>query len=170
MRLVHTDGLGRLDSEHLRRLLEEDRSRNHQPVFIGATAGTTNAGMVDPLKECADIAREYGAWFHVDAAWGGAIRILPELSSTLDGVELADSITIDAHKWLSVPMGAGILLCKDNDLLGQTFRVTASYMPEGLSSAGPLYPLNSMVPPFHWAQVVSGIGDSWMGGLSCPAS
>ena len=93
--------------------------------------------MIDPLVASAEIAEKHRMWFHVDAAWGGAIRLLPERAAVLDGVERADSVTLDAHKWLAVPMGAGMLLCKDNDLLGETFRVTASYMPEGMVSLDP---------------------------------
>ena len=126
-----------MDVTYLTRAVEEDRSAGNTPVFIAATAGTTNAGMIDPLIECANIAEQFGMWFHVDAAWGGAIRFLPEHSAVLNGIQRANSITLDAHKWLAVPMGAGILLCKDNDLLGETFRVTASYMPEGLASLNP---------------------------------
>ncbi|MEE8261713.1 MAG: pyridoxal-dependent decarboxylase [Gammaproteobacteria bacterium] len=137
VRLVDTDGTGRMDVTYLTRAVEEDRSAGNTPVFIAATAGTTNAGMIDPLIECANIAEQFGMWFHVDAAWGGAIRFLPEHSAVLNGIQRANSITLDAHKWLAVPMGAGILLCKDNDLLGETFRVTASYMPEGLASLNP---------------------------------
>lgn len=137
VRLIETDGIGRMDVVHLARRIEEDRNAGNTPVFIAATAGTTNAGMIDPLIECADIADQFNMWFHVDAAWGGAIRIIPEHSAVMSGIERADSITLDAHKWLAVPMGAGILLCKDNDLLGETFRVTASYMPEGLAALDP---------------------------------
>ena len=137
VRLVDTDGTGRMDVKHLVRLLKEDRNAGYTPVFIAATAGTTNAGMVDPIVDCADIAEQQGLWLHVDAAWGGAISFLPECSDVLRGIHRADSITLDAHKWLSVPMGAGMLLCKDNDLLGETFRVTASYMPEGMASVDP---------------------------------
>jgi len=135
--LIDTDGTGRMDAVHLARVIDEDRLSGNTPVFIAATAGTTNAGMIDPLVECAEIAEKYSMWFHVDAAWGAAIRLLPECAAVLNGVERADSVTIDAHKWLAVPMGAGMLLCKDNDILGETFRVTASYMPEGVASLDP---------------------------------
>ena len=137
VRLIDTDGTGRMDAAHLARVVDEDRRSGNTPVFIAATAGSTNAGMIDPLVACAEIAEKHSMWFHVDAAWGGAIRFITERASVLDGVERADSITLDAHKWLAVPMGAGMLLCKDNDILGETFRVTASYMPEGVASLDP---------------------------------
>ena len=130
VRLVPTDGTGRLDPRALEQLVEMDRADGEVPVFIGATAGTTNAGMVDPLRECLAISRANGAWFHVDAAWGGAGLVSPRSAEHLRGIECADSLTIDAHKWFAVPMGAGMFLGRDQDLLGKTFRVAASYMPE----------------------------------------
>ena len=94
-------------STTFRRRLAEDRDRGFSRFLIAATAGTTNAGVIDPLKEIASVAREEKLWFHVDAAWGGAAAFVPELRPLLSGIEDADSITFDAHKFLSVPMGAG---------------------------------------------------------------
>ncbi len=131
VRLVSTDGTGKLDPQVLEELIRNDRATGDVPVFIAATAGTTNAGMIDPLDECFAISRSNGLWFHVDAAWGGAGLLSPRSAKHLCGVEKADSITLDAHKWFAVPMGAGIFLCRDENLLGETFRVTASYMPSG---------------------------------------
>ena len=139
VRLVPTDGTGRLDPRALGTLVETDRAGGDVPVFIGATAGTTNAGMIDPLEDCLAIARANGVWFHVDAAWGGAGLLSPRCAGQLRGIERADSITVDAHKWFAVPMGAGILLCRDQDLLGKTFRVAASYMPESTEATADPY-------------------------------
>lgn len=130
VRPVATDGTGRLDPQALERQIRTDRAAGDVPVFIGATAGTTNAGMIDPLDECFAISRAHGAWFHVDGAWGGAGLVSPDCAEHMRGIEGADSITLDAHKWFAVPMGAGIFLSRDRNLLGQTFRVTANYMPE----------------------------------------
>ena len=130
VRLVPTDGTGRLDAKALETLVSDDVSAGNIPVFIGATAGTTNAGMIDPLSKCYGICRAHNIWFHVDAAWGGAGLLNEEAAKHLSGIEKADSITLDAHKWFAVPMGAGILLCRDETLLSGTFRVAASYMPE----------------------------------------
>ena len=135
VRLVPTDGTGRLDSRALEKLVEMDRAEGDVPVFIGATAGTTNAGMIDPLEACHAISRANGVWFHVDAAWGGTGLVDPRSAEHLHGIECADSLTIDAHKWFAVPMGAGMFLCRDQDLLGETFRVAASYMPESTKAA-----------------------------------
>jgi len=100
VRLVATDGSGRLDPRALTTTITEDRAAGHVPVMVAATAGTTNAGMIDPLEACAEIARHHGLWFHVDAAWGGALIASQRHRAALTGIETADSLTIDAHKWV----------------------------------------------------------------------
>lgn len=130
VRLVSTDGCGRMDAVELERQIEADIVAGHTPVIIAATAGTTNAGMIDPLTECAAIAKRYSVWFHVDAAWGGALIACDEARSALNGIEKADSVTIDAHKWFATTMGAGIFLTSRPDIPADVFRVTASYMPD----------------------------------------
>jgi glutamate/tyrosine decarboxylase-like PLP-dependent enzyme len=137
LRLVGTDGQGRLSPSLLRAAIDADVAAGDCPVFIAATAGTTNAGMIDPIRDCIDIARSRALWLHVDAAWGGAIALLPEGRVVLDGIDGADSITVDAHKWLSVPMGAGMILCRHPECFGDTFRVAANYMPAGLDALDP---------------------------------
>jgi glutamate/tyrosine decarboxylase-like PLP-dependent enzyme len=97
-------------------------------MLVG-TVGTTAAGVIDPLEDLAELARREGLWFHVDAAWGGAVALVPEYRPWLRGIERADSITVDAHKWLSVPMGAGLSLCRHPELGKRAFRVTETYMP-----------------------------------------
>ena len=77
------------------------------PFMVVGNGGTTAAGVIDPLVEIGRFCRGGGLWFHVDAAWGGAAVISPRLRHHLAGIEAADSITCDAHKWFSVPMGAG---------------------------------------------------------------
>jgi glutamate/tyrosine decarboxylase-like PLP-dependent enzyme len=81
------------------------------------------------MKEIGEIAREESLWLHADAAWGGAAVLLPELKGDLGPVADADSITFDAHKWMSVPMGAGMILTRHPELLGKTFSVHTQYMP-----------------------------------------
>ena len=130
VRLVATDGSGRMDANALRKSIKTDIDAGDIPVMIAATAGTTNAGMVDPLQACADISREHNLWYHVDAAWGGAlIASNRERPAVLDGIERADSVTIDAHKWFATTMGAGMYLTSRPEILPEAFRVSASYMP-----------------------------------------
>jgi glutamate/tyrosine decarboxylase-like PLP-dependent enzyme len=107
----------RIDVARLQAQLDEDRARNLAPFLLVGTAGTTSAGVVDPLSRLADIAEHEKLWYHVDAAWGGAAILVPELQGALDGIERADSITFDAHKWLSVPMAAGMYLTRHPQIL-----------------------------------------------------
>jgi glutamate/tyrosine decarboxylase-like PLP-dependent enzyme len=128
-RLVPTDGSGRLDAHALTTALREDRARGCVPVMIVATAGTTNAGMVDPLEHCAQIARDEGVWYHVDAAWGGALIASDRLRGVLAGIERADSITIDAHKWFATTMGCGMFMTRHATVLSTVFHVSTTFMP-----------------------------------------
>lgn len=134
VRLVATDGQGRMDADTLDAIIEDDRKAGCIPVLIAATAGTTNAGMIDPLKPCADLARRHDMWFHVDAAWGGAAIASHKVRPALSGIERAHSITIDAHKWFATTMGAGMFLTSRTDIPARVFRVAASYMPESEAS------------------------------------
>ena len=119
------------DVARLRERIRADVGAGHCPFMIVGTAGTTGGGVIDPLAALADVATESGAWLHVDAAWGGAAALVPRLRSALDGIERADSVTWDAHKWLSVPMGAGMFFCRHSDAVHRAFAVTTSYMPSG---------------------------------------
>jgi aromatic-L-amino-acid decarboxylase len=135
LRLVAVDEQLRLDVDELARLVAADRAAGHRPFLIVGTAGTTGAGALDPLGPLADLAAEQGAWFHADAAWAGAIALSDRLRPLLAGVERADSVTVDAHKWLSVPMGAGMILTCHADTLAQTFRLTTAFMPTAVDDA-----------------------------------
>lgn len=115
VRLVpSTSGL-LLDLEAVRERVLHDRAAGDRPFLLVATAGTTAAGVIDPLAEAADLCEELGLDLHVDAAWGGAACLSDLLRPLLGGIERADSVTIDAHKWLSVPMGAGVFLTRHRE-------------------------------------------------------
>ncbi|HEY6400800.1 MAG TPA: aminotransferase class V-fold PLP-dependent enzyme, partial [Blastocatellia bacterium] len=129
VREAPVDGDLRMDVGALANRIKRDRSEGFRPLMIVATAGTTNAGVIDPVDELAEVASQERTWFHVDAAWGGAAALVPELRSALGGIEQADSITFDAHKWLSAPMGAGLYLTRHPEILKRTFGVATSYMP-----------------------------------------
>ena len=128
-RLVPTDGAGRMDAAALAALVASDRAAGRVPVMAVATAGTTNAGMIDPLAACADLARANGMWCHVDAAWGGGLIASDRLRGMLAGIEAADSVTIDAHKWFATTMGCGMFLTAHPSVLSDAFNVATSYMP-----------------------------------------
>src|SRR3954464_3340495 len=130
VREVRMDSSLRMIPEDLAAKIEEDRSAGHNPFLVVATVGSTSAGAIDPVAEIAQVADEAGGlWLHLDAAWGGAAALVPELRPVLDGAARADSLTFDAHKWLSVPMGAGVYLTRHPGILERTFRVAARYMP-----------------------------------------
>jgi aromatic-L-amino-acid decarboxylase len=120
-----------MDVAALRDIIDLDTRTGRCPFLIVGTAGTTGGGMVDPLPELADIAAASNVWLHIDAAWGGAAVLVPRLRPALRGIERADSITWDAHKWLSVPMGAGMFFCRHADASRRAFDVSTSYMPSG---------------------------------------
>jgi glutamate/tyrosine decarboxylase-like PLP-dependent enzyme len=137
VRLVPTDGNGRLDPNALSEAIAADLSAGRVPVMIAATAGTTNAGMIDPLAPCAEIARGFGLWYHVDAAWGGALIASDGLRGKLAGLEQADSLTIDAHKWFATTMGCGMFLTPHAPVLSAAFHVSANYMPSNTVGVDP---------------------------------
>src|SRR5215831_1065043 len=135
IRVVRTDSDLRMSTSDLAKLVDEDRKANCLPFMVVGTAGTTAAGVIDPLPELARFCESEGLWFHVDAAWGGAAIISPRLRSYLVGIELADSITCDAHKWFSVPMGAGMFFCRHAAAVARAFRAETSYMPARTADA-----------------------------------
>lgn len=142
LRLVDTDGRGQLDPLALRNMIAADRAAGHVPLMLVATAGTTGGGMVDPLDACAEIARAERLWYHVDAAWGGAALASERLRGLLQGIETADSITIDAHKWLATTMGCAMFLTTHGALLSEAFHCSTSFMPSSVSGVDPY--LNSV--------------------------
>ncbi len=129
LKRVEIDDELRMRPEALQAAIARDRGAGCIPFMVVATAGTTNAGVVDPLPQLAAIAARHRLWFHVDAAWGGAAALVPELRPLLDGIASADSITFDPHKWLNVPMGAGVYLTRHMEILHRTFRTQTAYMP-----------------------------------------
>jgi glutamate/tyrosine decarboxylase-like PLP-dependent enzyme len=135
LRTVATDRDLKMDVADLARRVAEDRKSGLAPFLVVATAGTTAAGVIDPLAELASFCRSEGLWLHVDAAWGGAAVLSPRLKGHLAGIEAADSITCDAHKWFSVPMGAGMFFCRHPDSVGEAFRAKTSYMPGAAAGA-----------------------------------
>jgi aromatic-L-amino-acid decarboxylase len=146
-KIAHTTGLGRralrvvatasdlkMDMDDLARRVAEDRKSGFAPFMVIGTVGTTAAGVIDPLPDLAGFCQREGLWFHADAAWGGAAIISPRLRQHLAGIDLADSITCDAHKWFSVPMGAGMFFCRHPETVDEAFRAETAYMPAKTAS------------------------------------
>ncbi len=153
IRTVATDRHLKMDPGDLARQVTEDRKAGFAPFMVVGTAGTTAAGVIDPLPELARFCRSQDLWFHVDAAWGGAAIISPRLRGHLAGIEAADSITCDAHKWFSVPMAAGMFFCRHPAAAAEAFRAETSYMPG--KTAGPVHdPYTSSV---QWSRRFIGL-------------
>jgi aromatic-L-amino-acid decarboxylase len=123
-------GRGSIDVQRLLEHIRADRQQGNLPFAVVATIGTTGTGAVDPLRPIADICQKEKLWLHVDACYGGAARLVPELRSLFEGIELADSISIDAHKWFFIPISAGLLLTRHRDLECRMFGLNSgSYIP-----------------------------------------
>ncbi len=136
-RLVATDGAGRMCLQALQAAIRADRAAGNVPFLVVATAGTTNAGMIDPLDGCAGIAAQEKLWFHADAAWGGGAIASSRLRGRLAGIERADSVTIDAHKWFATTMGCGMFLTPHAGILSDAFNVATSFMPSHVPERDP---------------------------------
>ena len=119
------DAAGRLDADALEARLQELDG----PAILVANAGEVNAGDFDPIERMADLASEHGAWLHVDGAFGLFARLAPAVSGLAAGVERADSVISDGHKWLNVPYDCGFAFVRDTGRLSRTFNVGAPYRP-----------------------------------------
>ena len=118
-----------IDVSELDRLIGEDSVAGRAPFCVVATAGTTNSGAIDDLEAVAHICRKHHVWLHVDGAYGAAAVFSDRHRDLVRGIELADSITMDPHKWLAMPFAAGIVLTSHPELLKVTFGVSTPYMP-----------------------------------------
>jgi len=130
IRSIDVDNSLKMDLEKLKTQILNDIADGHQPFMIVATFGTTGAGSIDPIKEIHEIVDNFGMWLHIDAAYGGALAWSSEHKDVCKYLHLADSITYDLHKWMSVPMGCSVLVTRDQEILHKTFRVTTEYMPK----------------------------------------
>jgi glutamate/tyrosine decarboxylase-like PLP-dependent enzyme len=154
LRHVAVDENLAMDPQKLREMIAADRRQGCAPFLLVGTAGSTSTGAIDPLPALAAIAKEEALWFHVDAAWAGAAQLVPAVRHVLRGIELADSITFDSHKWLSVPMGAGLFLTRHPDALGRTFELHARYMPR---EGGERAPVDPYAHSIQWSRRFIGL-------------
>jgi len=157
LRIVATGSDLKMNVQDLERCVAEDRSNGLLPFMVIGTGGTTAAGAIDPLAEIARVAREQGLWFHADAAYGGAAAISPVLRPCLAGIEDADSITCDAHKWLSVPMGCGMFFSRHREIVAQTFRSDVTYMPAKQVSDEAIATFNPLENSAQWSRRFIGL-------------
>jgi len=137
-RVIATDEKLRMSVEALEEALEEDHRSGMRPWLVIASAGTVDTGAIDPLPEIADLCARYGAWLHVDGAYGGLFALCDEGRAKLRGIERADSVALDPHKTLFLPYGTGAALVRDGRLLQDAFSASADYIrPLGESEVGP---------------------------------
>jgi glutamate/tyrosine decarboxylase-like PLP-dependent enzyme len=130
IRKLPSDEEFRLQIESLRQAVVEDRASNRQPFCVIANAGTTNTGAIDPLKELADFCERENLWLHVDGAYGAAACLSERGKKLLAGLERADSLSLDPHKWLFQPFEIGCVLVRDARLLKKTFHTMAEYLED----------------------------------------
>jgi len=153
LRIVATDSEYRMDPADLQRQIRKDRNDGLTPTMAVGTCGATATGVIDPLPDLQQICAQEGLWFHVDAAWGGAAAISPSLRHHLAGIETADSITCDAHKWFSVPMGAGMFFCRHTEAVAESFHARNSFMPG--QTAGDVFDPYTM--SMQWSRRFAGL-------------
>jgi glutamate/tyrosine decarboxylase-like PLP-dependent enzyme len=142
LRLIPTDAQHRLDVAALAASVEADRAAGLQPCCVVGSAGTVNTGAIDDLAAIAAFCREQRLWFHVDAAFGGLAVLVPELKPLLAGIEQADSLAFDFHKWLHVPYDAGCVLIRDETLHRAAFALRPDYLAaaeRGLAGGNPWF-------------------------------
>jgi glutamate/tyrosine decarboxylase-like PLP-dependent enzyme len=154
VRRIPADADFRLRVDELRAALAADREAGIVPVAIVGTAGTTATGAIDPLEEIAELCADEGVWFHVDAAYGGPIALSDTLRPRLNGIERADSVTVDPHKWLYTPQSGGCVIVRDLDLLERSFLAHASYVRQDKELTGRDLDLGELGPAFSrsfWA-------------------
>ena len=130
IRIIDVDAQFRIRVDSLIRQIESDRNKGLTPFFVSANAGTTNTGAIDPLDELASVCKQQNLWFHVDAAYGGFAAIVPNVRTSMKGIEEADSLTLDPHKWLYCPIGVGCALVRDSQSLESAFSTDGHYLKD----------------------------------------
>lgn len=129
VRSIAVDHSLQMQPEALRKQIDADIKENRFPLMVVATMGTTGTGAIDDIGAIYEIISKYNLWLHADAAYGAAVALTQRYKKLVQNIHFADSITFDAHKWMSVPMGAGMFITKYPSILDETFRITAGYMP-----------------------------------------
>jgi len=137
LRKIPCDDQFRLPMDALARMVADDRARGLRPAIVVGTAGTVNTGAVDPLDAIADFCKRESLWFHADGAYGAMARIAPSLAPQFAGIERADSLAADPHKWMYVPYEAGATLVREGDRLADAFRKFPEYLASDPDSPFP---------------------------------
>lgn len=148
VRLVPTDDAYRMRIDLLREAIAADRLAARRPLAVVGTAGTVATGAIDPLDAIADVCAEEGLWFHVDGAYGGVAALLDELRPLFRGIERADSVAVDPHKWLYTPHSGGAIVVRDTERLADAFRLDPTYTHEDRELTGTGVNLYAYGPQF----------------------
>lgn len=154
VRIIPVDPAFQMIPSLLEAQIAQDTADQAVPFLVVATGGTTAAGAIDPLQEIAAVCQQHGLWLHLDAAYGGAVVLEETTRHLLAGAAQADSITFDAHKWLSMPMSTSLLLTRHPELLNRTFGVTTDYMPK---EAGRMPVTDPFTHSIQWSRRFSGL-------------
>ena len=136
VRVLPSDERRRMRPDALAAAMDADARAGREPLLVAAAAGSTNTGAIDPLEELAAICRERGAWLHVDGAYGAFAALTERGRAALRGLELADSVTLDPHKWLYQPFDCGAVLVRDGQLLRRAFEIAPDYLRDAAAEAG----------------------------------
>jgi len=128
IRVVPSDAALKLRPEALDQMLREDMANGHIPVAVIASAGTVNTGAIDPLVEISNVCAQHRVWLHVDAAYGGAAIVTSEYRQALAGLSHADSVALDPHKWMYVPVDAGLVLVRRASTMRDAFSLVPPYL------------------------------------------
>lgn len=140
LRVIAVNDAYQIDLMALQQKIKQDRANGYTPFFIAGTAGTVDVGAIDDLAALAQIAADESLWFHVDGAYGALAMLSPEIAPRLVGIEKADSIAFDFHKWLQVPYDAGFIMVRDGALHRDTFAQSVAYLQRetrGLAAGSP---------------------------------
>ena len=130
IRIVSTNDNFQMNVPELEKMIQEDVAKGFIPFAVIGTAGTTNTGSIDPLEDIADVCEKYDIWFHVDGAIGGSVLLSPKYKHLLKGVERANSLSWDAHKWLFQTYGCAVILVQDVEDLYKSFHVSPEYLKD----------------------------------------
>jgi aromatic-L-amino-acid/L-tryptophan decarboxylase len=135
LRRIPVNDAAQMDTARLEAQIAQDKAAGFTPFCVVATAGTTNSGAIDDLIKLADICKQHDLWLHVDGAYGAAAILSDQHRELVRDIELADSVTIDPHKWLAMPFAAGVVLTSHPEALQQAFATSTPYMPKKSGSA-----------------------------------
>ena len=141
VRSLPVDDNYRLRPDRLDSAIRADLDAGVLPMAAIGAAGSPNTGASDPLREMAEVCRQHGVWLHVDAAFGAFFRLCQRTAALVDGIELADSVTVDGHKWLNLPTGTGFAFVRDPEIHRAAFIGSAAYLTRSADAGADLHEL-----------------------------